>query len=360
MLRPVLAITVAACLLAAEARAAGNSWTLQLDLKGKRVEGMPVNWSGGRVRMLGRDGYLWDFAASEAKNYQKKAGTFQPYSQGELRGRLLREFRQGFEVTGTGHYLVVHPAGEGQRWANWFEDLHRSMIHYFTARGFSLQKTQFPLVSIVFPNQQDFVRYAAQGGHGVGASVLGYYDPVTNRIAKFDAGGGQLDQAGGSGTIGTIIHESAHQTAFNIGIHNRLGETPTWVIEGIGTMFEAPGVWNSQVHRQLSDRINQGRLEGYLRHFAQGQSRGTLKSIVQSDRLFAVDPDAAYAYSWALLFYLAERETSKLSQYIKLTASRPSDQKYAQPERLRDFVRVFGPDLAMLEQRMHRYVLSLK
>jgi hypothetical protein len=75
-----LAITVAACLLAAEARAAGNSWTLQLDLKGKRVEGMPVNWSGGRVRMLGRDGH-WDFAASEAK-LPEKADAFQPYSQG--------------------------------------------------------------------------------------------------------------------------------------------------------------------------------------------------------------------------------------------------------------------------------------
>jgi hypothetical protein len=360
MLRPVLAIILAAWLLSAEAPGAGDSWTLQLDLKGKRVEGMPVNWSAGRVRLLGRDGHLWDFPASEAKNFRKKASTFQPYSQGELRSHLLREFGQGYEVTGTGHYLVVHPAGEGQRWASWFEDLHRSMVHYFTARGFPLQKTRFPLVAVVFPNQKDFIRYAAQGGHGVGTSVLGYYDPTTNRIAQFESGGGQPDQAGASGTIDTIIHESAHQTAFNIGIHSRLAETPNWVIEGIGTMFEAPGVWNSQFHRELSDRINQGRLDGYVRNFAQGQNRGTLKSIVESDRLFAVDPDAAYAYSWALLFYLAERETNKLSQYIKLTASRPPGQKYAPSNRLRDFVRIFGSDLTMLEQRMHRYVLSLK
>ena len=34
-----------------------------------------------------------------------------------FRGQLLREFGQGYDVSGVGHYLVVHPAGKRDQWA---------------------------------------------------------------------------------------------------------------------------------------------------------------------------------------------------------------------------------------------------
>src|SRR5436190_8860041 len=43
----------------------------------------------------------------------------------------------------------------------------------------------------------------------------------------------------------TMIHEATHQVAFNTGLHSRIGENPRWVVEGLATVFEAPGVRNS-------------------------------------------------------------------------------------------------------------------
>jgi hypothetical protein len=234
------------------------------------------------------------------------------------------------------------------------------MIHYFTARGFTLHKSQFPLVAVVFPNQQEFMRFSAQEGTPVSQAVLGYYHPGTNRILQFDMAAGQQNVQQQMETADTIIHEAAHQTAFNVGIHNRLTETPLWVIEGIAMLFEAPGVWDARHHPHLPDRINRGRLDGFHRNFSDNRNRGTLESLLASDRVFSIDPDAAYAYSWALMFYLSERETAKLARYVKLTATRPPNEEYSRAERLADFTRVFGPNLPMMEQRVYRYITSLK
>lgn len=342
------------------AQAGRNEWTLELDLRGHRVEGLPVHWSDGQVRLMGRDGRLWEFASNEASNFRKKSQSFRPYTQSEMRNQLMREFGRGMEVSATGNYLVVHPPGQRKQWAKWFEDLHRSMIHYFTARRFSLHKPRFPLVALVLPNQQEFMRYSAQRGSPVSSAVLGYYHPTTNRIVQYDMSSGQQDARQVMETESTIIHEAAHQTAFNVGIHNRTAETPLWVVEGIATTFEAPGVWNARIHPKLSDRINRGRLGGYHRHFSDNRNAGALESLVTSDRLFTIDPDAAYACSWALMFYLAERETAKLARYIKLTALRPPNEGYSQAERLADFTRVFGPNLPMMERRLYRFIMSLQ
>lgn len=337
-----------------------NEWTIRLDLNGQQVEGTPLKWSAHAVKLLGRDGHLWEFSPAEAKNYRKQSNYFRPYSQAELRGQLMREFGHGFDVSGTGHYLVIHPVGQRDKWARWFEELYRSMTHYFTARGFRLQNPKFPLVAVVFPTQRDFIRHANQQGDRLPPNVLGYYSRMSNRILQYDMSGGRLDETNVLETAETIIHEASHQTAFNTGIHNRYVDNPQWLVEGLGTMFEARGVWNSRKYTRLEDRVNEDRLRRYRVHFAGGQKRGTLASMVSSDRFFHADMDAAYAYAWALTFYLAERETAKLSRYIKLAAARPPFQDYSSPERLRDFTQVFGTNLAMLEVRVERFITSLK
>src|SRR5579862_3960399 len=57
----------------------------------------------------------------------------------------------------------------------------------------------------------------------------------------------------------TIVHETTHQVAFNTGLHSRIAETPKWVIEGLATMFEAPGIRDSQKNASPKLRINRGR-----------------------------------------------------------------------------------------------------
>src|SRR3954453_7940186 len=78
----------------------------RLELAGRTLEGTPLAWSEKKVFFLARDGQLAEFPPSQATNYSQVAGGFHSYSQGEVRGRLLREFGQGYEVSGMGHYLV--------------------------------------------------------------------------------------------------------------------------------------------------------------------------------------------------------------------------------------------------------------
>ena len=129
---------------------------IELTLSGQKLEGAPLTWNNEKVHLLGRDGRLWDFRPEAAENFRKTSDQFRSYSTSELRAELLRELGGGFEVSGTGHYLIAHPRGQRDRWAERFEDLYRCFTRYFSVRGFPLTPPPFPLVGIVCKNQRDF------------------------------------------------------------------------------------------------------------------------------------------------------------------------------------------------------------
>jgi hypothetical protein len=330
---------------------------IKLDVRGKTLEGTPLAVSDKEVLFLVRDGQLAEFPPDVVTNYSR-VGNFRSYSQAEIRGTLLREFGQGYEVSGVGHYIVVHPAGKRDQWAPRFEELYRSFIHYFGARGWQLSEPRFPLIAVVYPRQADFWQQATREGVPPTSGLLGYYSPITNRILMFDAAAGAgFDWTQNSDTI---IHEAAHQTAFNTGVHTRFSDAPRWIVEGLGTMFEARGVWQSRNHPHQSDRINRGRLESWRAYSRSRRQPGAISQLVSSDRIFSSDPEGAYAEAWALSFYLMESSPKKYTEFLAKTAARPAFAIYPAPERLSDFTSVFGSDLTMLDARLQRFLAGLK
>ena len=119
-------------------------------------------------------------------------------------------------------------------------------------------------------------------------------------MTLFDSGQKDWEQ-----NASTIIHEATHQTAFNTGVHSRFGTPPRWVAEGLGTLYEARGFWNSRSYTQQSDRLNTGRLAQFREFIAAGRPAGAFVDMISSDRIFQRNPAAAYAEAWALSFYLA-------------------------------------------------------
>lgn len=337
----------------------GEPPAIEIQLPRQKVVGRPLLWSAERIHLLGRDGRLWDFTPTQAKDYRQASDIFRPLTKNEMRGQLQHEFGDGFEVTSTGNYLVVHPAGQENQWAQRFEVLYRSFLHYFTTRGFRPVAPPFPLVAIVFPNQQDFLRYAANEGYKLPPQVLGYYSPTSNRIALYDTTTGQLPGSDWTSNADTIIHEAAHQTAFNTGIHSRWSPPPRWVAEGLGTMFEARGVSNSPLYTSQADRINRGRLESFQKYTSR-RPKGALAALVGSDRFFQADPDGAYAEAWALTFFLAETEPRKYLAYLAKTGQHKPFAVVTPQERMQDFVSVFGTQLDLLEAKMLRFIGELK
>jgi len=349
---------VIAILLSLPSSSRAENWMLRIDVSGTQLEGKPLLWTDQQALLLGRDGHLWSFDPRKGTGLKKSSPKFRGYSHADMRGRLLAEFGRQFEVTGTGHYLVVHPAGQRDVWADRFEELYRSFVHYFTVRGFQPTSPKYPLVAVVFSDRHEFLGYSLRKGIRVPATGLGYYSPTSNRILLYDQRRDGDPTATWKLTASTVIHEAAHQSAFNTGIHNRFAPQPRWLVEGLGMMFEAKGVYDSRRFLLKSDRVNRDRLTAF-KYASKERHKGMLAELISSDRLFEASPNAAYAQAWALSFYLAEMEPQKYFQFLAKTAGRRSFVKYTGPQRLKDFTATFGENLALLDARLNRFIAAL-
>lgn len=352
------ALAALALLLAAPAHADMPAQAMiELTLRGQRIEGTPLHFSSREVQLLGRDGRLWQFPPSEAADFHKSADSFRPYSVSEFRAALLRELGRGFEVTGTAHYLVAHRQGQRDIWAQRFEDLYRSFVHYWAVRGLTPRDPPFPLVAVVCRNRAEFDALSARNGLPMHAGILGYYEFASNRIILYDMGVPSASEWQSSASV--LIHEATHQSAYNTGVQSRYTRPPTWVSEGLATMFEAPGVYDSRNHTQQAARINRGRLDVF-RKVVPHHSVQLLQRIIVTDDLFALDPALAYAEAWALTFYLVETQPRKYAEYMTHIGACPPFTRYTAEKRSEDFQTYFGTDLRMLEARLLRFIANLK
>jgi len=353
-----MTLTLAILLVLASGNLVHGQKGLQIELDGEPQTLLPLGHTRHSVVALKQDGYMVEIKARDIKN-PKVIPRFRSRTQSQVRGDLLREFGKDFDVTGTGNYLVVHPRGAKDLWADRFEDLYRSMVHFFRTRGYSTEKLQFPLVSVVFYSKSQYMEYNRRVLQANVNGTLGVYYPTTNRIYLYDATRGTgKENARWAESLATVMHEAAHQTAFNTGIHVRGGETPYWIAEGIGCLFEAKGIYNSFRYKKQKDRINYGRKRAFQRT-VKGSEEEMIASVIASDDLFKRDPGRAYATAWALTFYLSERESRKYIQYLKVVAKHKPVTKYGSSTRIKEFTKIFGKDHKMLALRVTRFVDDL-
>jgi hypothetical protein len=336
--------------------------TLEGRLQGRRADGVVLGCGPLQVQLLGRDGRLWLLDPGQADTLQKTNSGFRPYSPSVLRDLLQREIGRDYEVSGAGPfsvtYLIIHPRGQGEKWTERLSGLHRSFVHYFSVRGFTLEKPAFPLVGFVCKDRNEFERLVAkQPGLSGDNGIVGYYSNLSNRITLYDMGNRSADWARNASVL---IHEATHQTAFNTGIHNRYSPPPAWVAEGLATMFEAPGVYDSHSYPQASDRVNRGRLQAFRKFVAPRHRPEMIAEIVASDAPFRDNPAVAYAEAWALTFYLVETQSHKYAEYLKRTASHRPFRECTAAERMADFTAVFGNDWRMLDARLLRYMAEVR
>ena len=331
--------------------------TISVRYKGKQIVGKPVFWNDYTVKVMERDGKVSEFPPNQVKDYKVLSKDFKLFSYGELKAKLEREFGKTFNVTGTGQYLVVHPAGQSDLWANRFEELYRSMLHYYRVRQISVSSSPLPFIAIVFPTRGMYESYSAKVLGNSASGTLGFYSGETNRIYLFDSTNGSRN-ASWQTNAETIVHEAAHQTAFNIGVHRRFAGTPRWVIEGIGTLFEAPGVYDGQRYPEQKQRINHEQLRNFTNSVDDTNATETIKNIIVSDKLFSRSQTKAYATAWAITFYATETRPKEYARYIKLLYRRKAFSSVSASERLRDFRTAFG-DASRFVPQMLSYYRSL-
>jgi hypothetical protein len=342
-------------IVACGVRADAAEFMFRATVDGEVLEGKPLRWNKQQMFLLSRDGRLYEFNPKLARDAVKTGAQFASYSASEMKLSLEHEFGNRFEVSSIRHFVVVHPRGERDLWAGRFEELYDRFEHYFRVRGFQLEEPLFPLVAIVFRDQDEYLRNAAAGGKPMHPNTLGHYDPLSNRVFLFDVTA-ENRNVDWSENASTIIHEATHQMAFNTGVHRRFAAGPRWLVEGLATMFEAKGVWNAHYDRTQADRINRDRLAGFHDYVAKRRQPGSLAMLLTTDEAFRSDPDGAYAEAWALSFYLCETRPRQYAEYLERTADRELFSDYPAAERIADFQAVFGSDLKIFEIKFLRYM----
>jgi hypothetical protein len=342
------------------------------------------------------------YKASEVSQSRQVSPQFHGWNSSIMKDQLRREFSRPFDVASSRHYLVVAKGdAQARRYAEMLEGFFTTFQMYFSLRGFKVPEPEFPLVAIVFPSQEAFGKYAQQERQRVSKLVRGYYMPTSNRIAFFETSSdpvasaepaappsfdfdsaenpfaqhalvaGEADLFPSSANLhpwdsveaslkDTLIHEATHQAAYNTGLHSRVGPSPLWMVEGLATVLEAPGVRNSRANSGVKSRINPERLVWFGDFVKNRRKPQSLEAFLAADDLFASNPLDAYSQAWALTFYLFETRPRNYAEYLRSVAARNPLEIYTPEARVADFKRAISKDLKLLEPEFLRFMAEIK
>ncbi len=349
--------------------------------------------------LMDRFGRIDQLPVASVKTMKVVSEQFRTATPGEMREKLRREF-PGYETSGSTHYLVVAPRDRVADYATLFEGVFRQVEQFFRVRGFRVTTPDNILVAVVFGTREEFEEYCRRDDVASPSSLRGYYSLRSNRVALFDDSrllsavtekpAGQtpgpdvlpgmpgtsdnlavtallngksvqlgLNQAAAmsSETANVIIHEATHQVGHNIGIHSRMNRTPSWLMEGLATVLEAPGMRDKSSHPGLESRLNSERLHWFQTQYESRRRLGDIARIVADEEMFSTQVLDAYSAAWALTYFMSENpaRTTQFARYIRIVESRDPTKLYSPEDRLRDFQTAFG-DIARLEVEFLRFM----
>jgi hypothetical protein len=409
------AVTSAPCASAAQPM-------VELRLGNAAVKGRIVERGRGWCSLYDREGRMHTIDLDKVTRFKKMSSTFAPHSFQTLRTNLLKEFGSSSEVATTRHYVVCAPRGRAKTYCDVFEKTWRRFHMYFAIRGFKMNDPEFPMIATVLQDRKSFLEYAKKENAKVDSSILGYYWSTHNRVIMFEdqksqasvfdqdavteerllasavrdrnlldtyADPSQLEdnawnwafeEAGSTNTLGhphsldevatraginsdlqeTMIHEATHQLGYNLGLHNRTGRNPKWVVEGLATVFETPGMEKYAMDRDVKKRMNPGWHYGFKKFIKEGRPAAFLETFIRDDKAFSTQMGNAYAQAWALSFWLIETRPREYAKFLQKMAS-PEVTRQLTPElRVKLFKESFGDNLILLDAELLRYYARIK
>lgn len=395
---------------------------VELRLGNNAVEGRIVERGQGWCALYDREGQMHTIDLDKVTRFKKVSSTFAPYSFQTLRTKLLKEFGGGLEVATTRHYVVCAPRGRAKTYCDVFEKTWRRFHMYFAIRGFKMNDPEFPMIAIVLKDRKSFLDHAKKENAKVDSNILGYYWSTHNRVIMFEGqksqaavfdqnsatgqrllasalrdeerrgiygGGSRLeddawgwafggqntrhlldDQQGIDGVATraginldlreTMIHEATHQLGYNLGVHNRIGRNPKWIVEGLATVFETPGMEKYAMDRDVKKRMNPGWHYGFNKFIKEGRPEGFLTTFIRDDKPFSTQMGNAYAQAWALSFWLSETRPRAYAKFLQKMASPDVTRQLTPESRVKLFTESFGDNLILLDAEMLRYYARIK
>jgi hypothetical protein len=345
------------------------------------LQGKVVEVTASQASLLDRFGRLEKIQTGTLKSCRVISDQYRPATAAEFREQLRREFPANFEVTVSAQYIVCGPKGRTEDYMTIFQDIYRTVERYYRVHGFRVSAPETPLTAVIFSAQQDFSEYCRKDLVPWSPGLKGYYSLRSNRIIMFDhrevqntgvTEPGPTDDvplqefrtttalarlAVSDSTAGTIIHEATHQIGYNVGIHSRLSVTPTWIVEGLATVLEAPGMRHSALRTGQQSRLNTERHEWFMDRYSINRQPGDLAAMIASDDAFGRASLDAYSHAWAFTFFLTENPSraQQFTEYLRMIAQKKNTTASSASERLKDFQQFFG-DISKLEVEFIRFM----
>jgi hypothetical protein len=363
--------------------------------------GKVIAKDSARCFLMDEFGVLTTHHISRLTSFRVISDSFHRVSPSEFRKQLLTEFRSGYDIHVSAHYVVVGKKGKAKAYATLFEEIYRQVDSFYSIRGFETSEPEFTMVAIVLNTVDEFKEYCGRDQMLWSEDLRGYYSLKSNRVVLYDSPAklnasaespvdaeisaaletnvaltanelapdntatnqatlaAMLNGVAGE-TADTIVHETTHQVGYNIGIHSRIGETPTWVIEGLATVLEAPGI-RVRGSSGTADKINADRLNWFSTEYESRRLPGDLARMVAGDEVFRNQALDAYSSAWAFTYFMTENPARARSfvRYLRILGERDPLQHYTAEERLKDFQSAFG-DVSKVEMDFLRSIDRLE
>lgn len=329
--------------------------------------------------------------------------------------------RDVFRTLNTDHYAIRYDTSyESLRpLIGRLEGTYDAVVRFCRANALGTDAPTRRLDVILFDRFEDFTKHLASVGLA-GASIAGVYDQksnvaafcnmaaspdlqrITGAIKRLQAEWQQLDTAGSAASRGrrkqlasniqrlrlsrdelvrtfnrfVIQHEAAHQLLFNLGVHPRGANNPSWLTEGLACQFEVPQIGRGKVLMG----INQVRLGDFrealgadasaqtvtadaVRQAAIDGNFVTLKALISRQGAFGGSGNQQayrYAQAWALVYYLDRAWHDDFVTYIRGLSSRRAGQPVEPEHEIAAFAASFGEPDAAYEQTWIKYMLRLR
>ncbi len=268
----------------------------------------------------------------------------------------IARFGPPFSAFTSSNFNIVHDAdaSEAEKIAQLLEQTYQQFQSTFKSRGFELRNPEDKLKWICFSDCGRFNSYALEAD-GMDLSWLsGYYSSKTNVVAIIkpharaylqenqppaknrESNGNILaitSVPGENPDAIKIIHEAAHQFAFNTGLQKRRVMYPLWFSEGLATSFENGQIFGGDDvrMRRLAEMYHQGKLIPLAEFTTMTRLPGD--SQAQKD---------IYAEACGLFNFLCREHSGKLKNYLTELYKLEPGKRDAQRLQ-REFVSAFGP-----------------
>ena len=373
--------------------AGSGSRLIEVSDANQSYTGMIVARSASECFIVDQFGRQAQLPIANLKSFKVVSEDFRPASQNGFRRMLEAELGPEYEFATSKHYVVGGVRGHSRSYAALFEEIFNQVDSFYSLRGFRTSDPETPMIALVLKDQAAFKKYCEGDQMTWSDGLRGYYSLRSNRVVMYEQA--ELFQSvqrspdtdlPGDGTVivasdetcdedtkaeesvlsrlqaaaaasavsgqtaDTIIHETTHQVGFNIGIHSRTGGTPSWVLEGMATVLEAPGMRTRSSQGGSSTKVNADRLEWFKAEYQKRRQPGDLAKLIASDDMFRKQTLDAYSAAWGFTWFLTENpaRARMFSKYLKTLSTRDSLQPYTAEDRLSDFQKVFG-DISRLE-----------